>query len=54
MSQEGSPRVTPHAHVSVGKCEGMNPHTPRGASILGVRVSVDSQIFNCKGQNSMD
>jgi len=27
------------------KCEGLNPHTPKGASTLGVRVSVDSQMF---------
>jgi hypothetical protein len=25
------------------KCEGMNPHTPNGASTLGVKVLVDSQ-----------
>jgi hypothetical protein len=24
------------------KCEGMNPHTPKGASTLGVGVPVDS------------
>ncbi len=28
-SQEGSPGVTVHAPGSVGKCEGMNPHTPK-------------------------
>jgi hypothetical protein len=27
------------------KCEGMNPHTPKGASTLGVGVPVDSQMF---------
>jgi hypothetical protein len=27
------------------KCEGMNPHTPKGASTLGVGVLVDSQMF---------
>jgi len=27
---------------SVGKCEGMNPHTPKGASTLGVGIPVDS------------
>ncbi len=27
---------------SEGKCEGMNPHTPKGASTLGVGVLVDS------------
>jgi len=42
------------------KCEGMNCHTPKGASTLGVGVSMDSQRTpkcsesNCKGQNSMD
>jgi len=32
----GSPRVTSHAPRSVGECEGMNPHTPKGAPTLGV------------------
>jgi hypothetical protein len=27
------------------KCEGLNPHTPKGTSTLGVRVLVDSQMF---------
>jgi hypothetical protein len=27
------------------KCEGMNPHTPKGASTLGVGVLVDSRMF---------
>ncbi len=27
--QEGSPRVTSHVLKTVGKCEGMNPHTPK-------------------------
>jgi len=43
--QEQSPRVTPHALGSVGKCEGMNPHIPKGASTLGVEIQMDSQIF---------
>jgi len=30
---------------SEGKCEGMNPHTLKGASTLGVGALVDSQIF---------
>jgi hypothetical protein len=29
VDQEGSPGVTSHAPKSVGKCEGMNPHTPK-------------------------
>jgi len=27
------------------KCEGMNPHTPKGASTLGVEVPMDSRMF---------
>jgi len=30
---------------SVRKCEGMNPHTPKGVSTLGVGVPMNSQIF---------
>jgi len=38
------------------KCEGMNLHIPKGVSTLGVRVLVDSRMFNsgCRGQNPMD
>jgi len=28
------------------KCEEMNPHTPKGASTLGVGIIVDSKIFS--------
>ncbi len=34
------------------KCEGMNLHTPKGASTLGVGVSVDSQMFKERFQKS--
>jgi hypothetical protein len=27
----------------IGKCEGMNPHTPKATPTLGDRVPVDSQ-----------
>jgi len=27
------------------KCEGMNLHTPKGASTLGIGVPMDSQMF---------
>jgi len=37
-NQERKPR-------SERKCEGMNPHTPKGASTLGVGILVDSQMF---------
>jgi hypothetical protein len=30
---------------SEGKSEGMNPHSPKGVSILGIGVPVDSRIF---------
>jgi hypothetical protein len=30
---------------SESKCEGMNPHTPKGAFTLGVGVLVDSRMF---------
>jgi hypothetical protein len=40
-SQEGSPKITPRALRGVGKCEVMNPHTPKGPSILGIGVPVD-------------
>jgi len=45
IGQEGTPGVTPHALESVGKCEGMNLHTPKGASTLGVGILMDFQIF---------
>jgi hypothetical protein len=44
-SQERKPR-------SERKCEGMNPHIPKGASTLGVGVSVDSQMFREQFQGS--
>jgi len=50
--QEGSLGVTHHAPESVGKCEGMNPHTPKGASTLGVGFPMDFQIFKKQLQGS--
>jgi hypothetical protein len=38
--------------MSEGKYEGMNPHTPKGVSTLGVGVLVDSQIFRERLQGS--
>ncbi len=43
--QERSPGITLHALGCVGKCEGMNPHTPKGASTLGVGVPMDFRMF---------
>jgi hypothetical protein len=44
-NQEGILGITPHTPGNVGKCEGMNPHTPKGTFTLGVGVSMDFQIF---------
>jgi len=50
-----SPGVTSHTPGSVGKCEGMNPHTPKATPTLGDGVPVNFQTSksNFKGQNSM-
>jgi hypothetical protein len=41
----GSPGITSHTPRSVGKCEGVNPHTPKATPTLGDGVPVDSRIF---------
>jgi len=41
-----------HVPRCVGECEGMNFHTPKWASTLGVRVLMDSQIFKKRLQGS--
>jgi hypothetical protein len=50
--QEGSPRVTSHVLGSVGECEGMNPHIPKGAPTLGVGIPVDFRMFKEQLQGS--
>ncbi len=30
---------------NVGRCEGMNPHTPKWALTLGIEVPIDPRIF---------
>jgi hypothetical protein len=44
-SQEGSPKVRPHAPKSARECEGIDLHTPKGTPTLGVGISVDSRMF---------
>jgi hypothetical protein len=44
-NQKWSQGVTFHTPWSVGECEGMNPHTPKWAPILGIRLQMDSRIF---------
>jgi hypothetical protein len=51
-SQKWNPRVTFHVLRSLGKCEGMNPHTPKWAPTLGVVVSMDFRIFKGRLQGS--
>jgi hypothetical protein len=50
--QEGSPGVAFHALGSVGKCEGMNPHTPKWVPTLGIKIPMDFQIFKEQLQRS--
>jgi len=45
VGQEGSLGIMPHALGSARKCEGTNPHTPKGTPSLGVGVPMDSQMF---------
>jgi hypothetical protein len=52
VGQKGSSRVTSHAPRSVRECEGMNLHTPKWVPILGVRISMDFQIFKKQLQRS--
>jgi hypothetical protein len=42
---KGSPGVTSGTPRSVGKREGVNPHTPKATPALGDGVPVDSQNF---------
>ncbi len=51
-SQKGSLKVTFHIPRSVGKCEGMNPQTPKGTPTLGIGIPVDSRIFREQLQES--
>ncbi len=50
VGREGSPRVTLHVLGSVRECKGINPHTPKGVSTLGVEVLMDFQIFRGRFQ----
>ncbi len=52
VGQEGSPGVTSRAPRSAKEWEGMNPHTLKWTSILGVRVPMDSWIFRGQLQGS--
>jgi hypothetical protein len=52
VGQEGSPGVMPHAPGSARKCEGIDPHTPKGTPTLGVRIPTDSRMFKKQLQGS--
>jgi len=47
--------ITCHVPKSVGKCEGMNSHTPKWVPTLGVGVPMDSKFLECdyKGLNPL-
>jgi hypothetical protein len=49
---KGSLGVTSGTPGSVGKCEGVNPHTPKATPTLGDGVSVDSQNFRDRFEGS--
>ncbi len=49
---KGSPGVTSGTPGSVGKCEGMNPHTPKVTPALGDGVPVDSRNFRDRFEGS--
>jgi len=48
----GNPGVTSHTPGSVGKCEGVNPHTAKATPTLGDGVPLDSQNFREQFQGS--
>ncbi len=52
MGQEGSLGVMSHAPGTTKECEGIDPHTPKGAPTLGVGISVDSRMFREQLQGS--
>jgi len=47
-----NPIITSHTPGSVGKCEGVNPHTPKATPTLGDGVPLDSQNFRGQFQGS--
>jgi hypothetical protein len=49
---KGSPGVTSGTPGSVGKCEGVNPHTPKATPALGDGVPVDSRNFRDRFEGS--
>jgi len=48
-------KVTSHIPGNVGKCEGVNLHTPKATPILGdgIRWTLETSESNLKGQNPM-
>jgi hypothetical protein len=49
---KGSPGVTSGTPGSVGKREGVNPHTPKATPALGDGLSVDSRNFRDRFEGS--
>ncbi len=42
VGQEGSSVIMSHVLGSARKCEGIDPHTPKGIPTLGIGIPVDS------------
>jgi hypothetical protein len=51
-SQKWSSGIIVHTPGSAGKCEGMNPHTPKWTPTLGVGILMDFWIFRRQFQGS--
>jgi hypothetical protein len=51
-SQEWTPGIIFHAPGNVGERKGMNPHTPKWTSTLGVGILMNFQIFRGQLQRS--
>jgi hypothetical protein len=49
---KGNPGVTSGTPGNVGKCEGVNPHTPKATPTLGDGVPVDSRNFRDRFEGS--
>jgi hypothetical protein len=49
---KGSSRIIAHTLGSVGKCEGVNPHTPKATPTFGDEVLVDSRNFRERFEGS--
>jgi len=52
VGEERSPKSTSYIPGDVGECGKMNPHNPKWAPTLGVRVPMDSRTFRERSHGS--